>query len=362
MATSVGAYRPRGGEAPVFSYGRLSLVARSDLGNHATRWDQLVDTQPIPNYCLKSWWIEGAVRDEPFFLLAFDGEELVGGLALELDRWHRVNRARTVGIALWPVHPVHFDIVAAPSRVEEVCHLFRGWFRSRPPLVFDLRAVSSEARILDILPGGMRVKASHGSYAFQRPTGGMTEWLQGLTANRRKDVRRALKRLDAAGCRLRTVPSGEAERALRDLHALQEIQFGADSLLIPEFERIRQALEAPLKSGEAQFFEIVGPDGRTLVIDLWVRVGWRAVSVAYARSPEAPSGAGHALLAFVVDAVDNTVDELDLGTHEAGWKEGWTTLHRGCVNVYGAFGARPRLVTRTVDLAIKLRRFASPKN
>lgn len=354
MATSVGADLPSDNQTRLFSLGRVSLVSRSDLGDLSPRWDSLVDSQPVPNHCLKSWWMRQAAQAEPMYLLAMDGDELLGGLALEVDRWHGTRRARTIGLSLWPAH---FDLVADPAREQEVCELLEQWLRSRPPFVFDFKGVSHEARLLEMIPEDLRIDEGHGSYAIRRPDGGMTEWLETMSANRRKDVRRAFKRLEAAGCQLRVVPPAEADRALEDLRRLQHAQFGDSSVLIPVFDRFRGAVEVPLRTGEAQFFEIVGPDGRTLVLDLWIRAGWRAESFAYARSPDAPAGAGNALLAYVVDAADPSIEELDLGTHHGTWKRGWAQLHRRCVDVRGAFGVRPRLVTRTVDLAVKALRF-----
>lgn len=353
MATSVGADTVRSGRTPIFTHGRLSLVSREELGSHKARWDALVDSQPLPTHGLKSWWMENAVAARNLFLMVMEDDELLGGLALEADRWHGIDRARTIGLTLWPTH---FDLVADPSHEKEVAELLGRWFQSRPSIVFDLQGVSREARLLEILPRDMRVRRSHGSFAIRRPDGGMTEWLQTLSANRRKDVRRAYKRLERAGCELRIVPPEESERALRDLRRLQGAQFGNSSVLLPVFDRFRRAVEIPLRTGEAQFFEIVDPNGDTLVIDLWIRAGWRAESFAYARSPEAPDGAGNALLAFVVESADPAIQELDLGTHHGDWKQGWAPLHRECVAVSGAFGIRPRLVVSAVDVAVELRR------
>src|SRR5690606_16255429 len=75
-------------------------------------------------------------------------------------------------------------------------------------------------------PGGPADRRGPRLLRHPAPRRGMTEWLETMSANRRKDVRRAFKRLEAAGCQLRVVPPAGADRALEDLRRLQHAQFG----------------------------------------------------------------------------------------------------------------------------------------
>ena len=64
------------------------------LGSFRGDWDRLASEMPRPTHSVMSWWLDAAATNEPVFLLVLDGGRLIGGLALERERWLGITRFR----------------------------------------------------------------------------------------------------------------------------------------------------------------------------------------------------------------------------------------------------------------------------
>ena len=76
------------------------LLEVSDLGSWRAAWDALVLTAPLPTPFLRSWWLDAqrAVRDgSALFVLVVQGEQLLGGQALQVDRVLGAQRIQALG-------------------------------------------------------------------------------------------------------------------------------------------------------------------------------------------------------------------------------------------------------------------------
>ncbi|HQF93191.1 MAG TPA: hypothetical protein PLS46_03455, partial [Microthrixaceae bacterium] len=82
------------------------------LGAHASAWDALVDSMPLPSPFLRSWWLAEVAIGDPRIVLVFDHGELVGGLALQRSTKAGVEVLQFLGTG--PLEPDHLDLVAAP--------------------------------------------------------------------------------------------------------------------------------------------------------------------------------------------------------------------------------------------------------
>lgn len=110
----------------------LQVLERRNLEAAAPSWDALVDAQARPNPFLRSWWLDHAHGGDPVLQLVYEGEELIGGLALERVPGHPMHLV-TLGAELCPDH---VDLIAVPGREAEVTATIGAWLR-RPGVLRD---------------------------------------------------------------------------------------------------------------------------------------------------------------------------------------------------------------------------------
>ena len=182
---------------------QVSEVA--DLGAHARAWDQLAAASPQPSPFLLSWWLEAQAAAElgASFVLVLEGDQLLGGLAVRLDRRLGVRRVRLLGAG--HLAPDHLDVVAAPDRRAEVLSAIAGWFEEQPTFA-DLQGIAGDALVVHALPARRLVTdLSAAPYLTLRhdrdvPVGPI---------RRTRDLRRQFAAAGASGC---SVPAGGRRR------------------------------------------------------------------------------------------------------------------------------------------------------
>src|ERR1700686_725722 len=115
------------------------------LGPYGAAWDELVDGAAIPSPFLRSWWLNAASGSQPVIVLVLESERLVGGVALERDRHHGVERLRVLGAGA--LCPDHLDAVAAVGRRADVAAALRGWLARSGDRLVDLDGVGGDSSV-----------------------------------------------------------------------------------------------------------------------------------------------------------------------------------------------------------------------
>src|SRR5205085_11596404 len=143
--------RRRGGvnRQPV-SPGELTITVTERLGDWALPWNALVESLPIPSPFLRSWWLEGTAGRRPRFVLVIEGDNLLGGLALEEGRALGLPAFRLMGAGV--LCPDHLDIVARPEHAQRVVGAVAGWMSRQGGRIFDLEGVVADSLLSLAVP------------------------------------------------------------------------------------------------------------------------------------------------------------------------------------------------------------------
>jgi CelD/BcsL family acetyltransferase involved in cellulose biosynthesis len=209
----------------------IRVLVRPDLGQWAGDWDALVDRLPVPSPFLRSWWLEATAGPRPRFVLVAQEDVLLGGLALEEDRWLGVPLLRVMGAGA--LCPDHLDLVARTGREATVIGAMAAWLRYPGSRIIDLESVTTDSRIRAALPG--RVHEQLVDVAPWTPLpADPAEFLATRSANFRANLRKASRRLDEEGITHRVRREGdEVETALESLRQLHGAQWGQRGVRIP---------------------------------------------------------------------------------------------------------------------------------
>ena len=330
---------------------RLSTVVVPSLGMWAEDWDELVDALPLPSPFLRSWWLGHVAEGDPHFVLALDGEVLVGGAAFQVT----VRRgAEAVGmLGDGPLAPDHLDLVAQPGRVHEVVDVLRRWFRRPGSRVIDLVGLVDEAWILGAMPPGSIVYP-HEVAPFAPLPPDWADYLAGRPGQVRSTITRGTKRLGKAGIVARRRELSEpalVDSALDDLYRLHDARWGSGSAVLDSWAGFAAALWAGAPSGEVRVTDLVDAEGEVVAIELELCVGRR---VAFYQAGRIEShdlrGSGTVLKAAVIrDAIDNGALEFDLLRGNEAYKAEWASAQRRLLRAIGGVGARGIGVAASID-------------
>lgn len=324
----------------------LRLVESGALGERAARWDALAAAARLPSPFLSSWWL-GAMASgrEATFLLWFEADRLVGGIALSIHQRGPISLVRMLGDG--PLAPDHLDLVAAQGREVEVAAALRGWFTDRSPCVIDLRGLAEEAVVLDAMPPGSLITGLSTAPYMQLPPGGPI-----LPKGRRESFRRQANRLQALGAVHRVVRGGEAgtERALIELRRLHVEHWGDRSGLARSFPALAGAVRS--SGGAAQVEELV-IDGEVVASQVSIDIARRRHLYQSGRSMEHRwRGAGNVLLVHTIQrAQEDGLSEYDFLRGTEAYKYMWSTGERKVLRARGAVGLGPRVELRVQRLA-----------
>jgi CelD/BcsL family acetyltransferase involved in cellulose biosynthesis len=230
------------------------VTVRPQLGPLAPAWDAIVDQLPLPSPFLRSWWLEATAGRRPCFVLALDGQELLGGLALQQDRWLGVPRLRVMGAG--PLCPDHLDVVAAPAQLRRVVAAVGSWLARPGPRVLDLEGMVADPRIAAALPG--RVRREVLDVAPWSPLPADPEaYVSARPRNFRATLRKASRRFDREGIDHRVATRGEVDAALATLRDLHSARWGRRSHFLAAFEDFARAARAGAARGELALHELV---------------------------------------------------------------------------------------------------------
>ena len=201
--------------------GELSLVVRSDLAGREEAWDAIVAQMRLPSPFLRSWWLEQVAQGRVAYLLVQDGETLLGGLPLSVDRRLGVPRYRFIGQGV--LCPDHLDIVADRGREDQVAATLTAWFASQGQRLLDLSGIAEDSLLVRSWPG--RTSLVDVAPYRQLPNDPET-YFSTFSRNFRSTVRRADRRLQAVGLAHRRVGPDTLPAALADFRSIQEARPG----------------------------------------------------------------------------------------------------------------------------------------
>jgi CelD/BcsL family acetyltransferase involved in cellulose biosynthesis len=313
------------------------LEVRTELGDFASAWDDLVATSALPSPFLRSWWLESVDRGHPRFLLVVDAGELLGGLALDRRRFAGIEVLTALGAG--GLYPDHYDLVATPTGMEVVQSELARWLRRGPQRIVDLDGVAvganvgaalghARTRTVDVAPWEPLPK-DFAAYLSSRPK------------RLRKNIRQGRRRAATHDLRwevLRADQSAEAIAALRRLHAAL---FGRRSAFLPHIERFARAAGRGAARGEVEFHVYRAPAGEIVAIKIAFTVAGRISFYQGGRDPDDPrtNGLGTALLSHAVErACQRGVAEMDLLRGDEPYKHDWAAHRRPVLRMGAAYG------------------------
>lgn len=241
-------------------------VRRHDtaLTEVATEWDDLHRRCPHATVFqssawLASWWREYGTPGGLRLALVHRSGRLVAGAALMVVRRGGLPVLRPVGAGIsdWS------DVLADPGAGAPALAALRAALLAEPGWVaVDLPEVAADGqahRLLDGWPGRRTVTAASTCQAV--PAEPIERLVGSLSSSHRADVRRALRKADAAGLASSRVPAGEVPEAVHRLLELHRRQWRDRGGMTPEHGRPRfvrhlaRAVEGMVGHGSAALCE-----------------------------------------------------------------------------------------------------------
>ncbi|KQW52518.1 hypothetical protein ASC77_24385 [Nocardioides sp. Root1257] len=325
--------------------GPLSVEDRAQLGELRPAWDALVLDQPVPSPFQRSWWVEGVAPDATYALV-LEGDRLVGGLALEAHRVAGVRRWVAPGPKV--LCPDHLDALAAPGSEDAVVDALGAWFAGPGQRVLDVRGVVADS----LLSRAAGTEAEHADVAPFQPLPAAPEtYLGGRSANFRRSVRRAERRLAAAGIGHRRVPLTDLPAAFDAFATLQRGRDGRGPL-VAELPTLARALTSGVAAGEARV-DVLASAADVVAVSFAFVVAGRLSLYQVARSLDgAHDGAGNVLLVAVIeDALAAGCREVDLLRGDEGYKSSFADQVRAVGRLRAAHGGVARAQLAAEDTA-----------
>ena len=340
----------------------MHTIVRTDLGPFGAQWDALVDADALASPFLRSWWIDHAAVGEAAIVLVIDGQELVGGIALQRTVRQRVDWYSMVGNG--PLEPDHLDAVSSPERRSEVIVALGAWMARPGNRVFDLDGLVPDGIARAALPSGAVLRSITPAPFASLPTD-YSEYLAGRPGKLRSTVTRAAKRFDREGATFRMADPDDIDRSLRALHELHDSRWGDGSAFLDGWDRFAQALRAGNAAGDVRFGELVDAEGRIVAIELELRAGRRLCFYQAGRVTDHEwRGSGSVLKARIIEAgIAEGFVEFDLLRGGEPYKAEWADARRTVVRVQAAVGpvARAMVGAAEVRRRVQRRRERSPE-
>jgi CelD/BcsL family acetyltransferase involved in cellulose biosynthesis len=334
----------------------LRVVVRTRLGSLEPAWDALVEHLPLPSPFLRSWWLEQTAGGVPHFLLVMDEDSLVGGLALQEERWLGMSRLRVMGAGA--LCPDHLDAVALPDREEEVLAALAAWLRRPGSRVLDLEGVAGGSRLAAALPGRVRRKVI--AVAPWAPLAAdSADWLRTRPRGFRATLRKATRRLEQEAVTHRVLRGASVDIALANLWRLHHTQWGRRSNFQAAYDRFAAASRAGAARGEVAFHELVAGEEVLAAVSCF-EVADRVSLYQSGRLREHRwrNAATVLLLKVVEDAGRRGLAEVDLLRGDEPYKRNFASAARELVRLQAAHGAAGHLALATLVLSARARKLA----
>ena len=314
----------------------------------------MVDAAPIPSPFLRSWWLTATSGPRPRFLLAVDGERLLGGLALEQSRL--LGRPCLRVMSSGPLCPDHIDLVTVATEQDTTARLLRAWL-GRAGLL-DLEGVSATSRLIDVLPAPVH-RAPYAVAPWSPLPGSSEAYLATLTSQFRRQMRKASARLAAEDVVHRTHRGPSALRSLDTLRQLHQAQWGRRSRFLSHFDRFAAACGLGAEVDEVVVHELASEE---LVVATVVtfEVAGRVSLYQSARRTESHWREAMSVLltTIITDACDRGLREVDLLRGDEPYKGRFTSQRRELLRLLAARGGTGRAAKAATIAASTTRRAA----
>ncbi len=333
------------------------LLAVPALNSWASQWDQLVDLSPIPSPFLRSWWLTGVGGPRSRFLLAIQGDQLLGGLALEQRRRLGLPCLRMMGTG--PLCPDHLDLLARPGHEDVVAGAVRAWLRRPGPRLLDMDGIRANSLLSAALPGPVRSEPQAGAPWAGLPDDPRT-YLAARPRGLRKTLRQASARFTAEGAGHRVSRGASVAQSLTTLRRLHEAQWGDRSRFLPDFDRFATACRLGAERDEVAVHEIA-TDETVIAIMVSFEVAARVSLYQSARLTEFRWRDATIVLlnAAIADACDRGFTEVDFLRGEEGYKNNFAPERREVLRLRTASGWAGRVALAMETAARRARRMGA---
>lgn len=320
--------------------GLTRVVEVSALGRWSEAWDTLAAAAPLPTPFLRTWWLSATGGPRDHYLLVLQGEELVGGLALERRRVLGVDHFRVLGAG--KLCPDHLDLVARPGLVEDVTLALRGWFTAPGSRVVDLQGVRDGARVIDALPAA-RVHAFDVA-VYERLPESLDAYLQARSSSFARRVRKMARQLEKRRVEFRRVSLGEVPWAMAEFTAMHAVRDDRQEL-VRELHRVRRAVELGAPRDEVRLY-VAEKDGRCGAVLLLFVTGGRINVYQTARRLDRDFNHVGTVLYTVAldDACREGITEFDFLRGAEPYKFSLASSQRRLLRVRAAHGMAGRVV------------------
>jgi CelD/BcsL family acetyltransferase involved in cellulose biosynthesis len=326
----------------------LRVIVRTGLGSLQPAWDDLVERCPLPSPFLRSWWLEQTAGGVPRLLLVMDGAVLVGGLALQEERWLGVPRLRVMGAGA--LCPDHLDAVALPDREQEVLAALAAWLRRPGSRVLDLEGVAGDSRLAAALPGRVRREVIAVAPSAPLPAD-PDDWLRTRPPNFRATVRKATRRLEQAAVAHQVVRGASVHAALDHLRRLHRARWDDRSSFLAAYDRFAAASQAGAARGEVAFHQLVAGGEVVAAVSCFEVAGRVSLYQSGRLSERRWRNAATVLLVKVVqDACRRGLAEVDLLRGDEPYKRNFASATRELLRLRAAHGTAGRLALAALVL------------
>lgn len=324
-----------------------TVLEVSDLGAHTAAWDDLVALAPLPSPFLRSWWLQGAGTARDHYVLVFDGDTLVGGLALERHRLLGVDHFRV--LTGGKLCPDHLDLVSHPDRVGDVVAALRSWFTGPGSRVVDLQGINQDAYLLAVFD---RAEVTELDVAlYEKLPGSLEEYYAARSRSFRARARKQHRRTVNAGVTYRRIDAAEVPAAMEQFAAMHALREDRQELcrVIP---RIQRAAELGAARDEVTVY-VAEREGRVGVVLLLFTTGNRLFLYQSSRLlvPEFNHAGTAVDVVAIGDGCADGIAEFDFLRGPELYKYSFTSSSRTLLRVRAGHGLLGRPAHRLLQVA-----------
>lgn len=333
-----------------------SLLVLAQLDGWTAQWDHLVELSPLPSPFMRSWWLTGTGGPQPRFLLVVQGNQLVGGLAVE--EGHRLGLPCLRMMGAGPLAPDHLDLLAVPGQEDVVVHCLEPWLRRPGMCLVDLAGIRAGSRLITALPANARCEPAAVAPWAPLPADFDT-YMAARPALFRRNFRKASSRLTLAGATHRRKTGPAAVESLGTLRQLHGAQWGDRSLFLPAFDRFAAACRLAVDVDEVSVHELTVDQAVIAIVVTFEVAGrvslYQSARLTYPRWRDATT----VLLAAIIgDACVRGFTDVDFLRGDETYKANFTTARRELFRLRAANNQVGRMAVMLETAARRLKRLA----